>query len=201
MKKTFFVILISFLILQCIPVYAGFLPYGRIFKAAKDDRSYLTQAHDTRLQLNLHKKMLLNFPENIISISSYVFLGHGFLVGEVDNIIERTKLIECTKEIPGLNGLSYFLPVKNSTITSTSSTLEIKIKGILEPDYPSSKLTVKVVQNTIVLLGVLGLNEQKKVCDSVLKISGTSQLINFIQSPTENEAKRKRFHPLRNIFE
>lgn len=200
MKKTCFIILVSFMILQCSFAYAGFLPYGRIYKAAKDDRAYLTQAQDSRLQLNLHKSLLLNYPTSLVNVSSYVFLGHGFLIGEVENIIKRKELIECAKGVSSLTGISYFLPVKNATITNTSSAIEIKLKGILEPDYPSSKLTVKVVQNTIVLLGVLEVEEQKRVTVSIKKISQSSQIINFMQAPTASESKRKRRRPLRNLF-
>lgn len=156
------IIIITILVLQGISAHAGFMPYGKIYKAAKDDRSYMTQAHDSRLQLELHKSILLNSPSSLVNISSYVFLGHGFLVGVVENEAERENLIKYSKNVQGLNGISYYLPVKNKTADDSSSALEIKLKGMIEPDYPSSKLTVKVVQNKVVILGVLEPDEQKK---------------------------------------
>ncbi|WP_320169770.1 hypothetical protein [Maridesulfovibrio sp.] len=189
------------LLSQPVFVQAGFMPYGRIFKATQDDRSYITQAHDSRLQLTLHKTLLLDNPSTLLEISSYVFLGHGFLVGEVGSEAERENLINKAKTISELSGLSYFLPLKSETENKTGSTLEIKLKGIFEPDYPASKLTIKVVQDTVVVMGVLQSDEQEQVCDKIRQISGSDKIINFLQAPKSGETKRKRIRPLRNLFE
>ncbi len=179
---------------------AGFVPYGRIFKAAKDERPYITQAQDSRLQLQLHKTILLNSPASLTNISSYVYSAHAFLVGEVENDAERNTLINGAKEITGLYGVSYFLPQKKTTEKSTSSELEIKLKGFIDPKYPSSKVTVKVVQNNVVILGVLDPQEQKSVCKSVQEIAGTTKIINFLQEPQQQKKIKKRFRPIRNLF-
>ncbi|WP_421901893.1 BON domain-containing protein [Maridesulfovibrio sp.] len=179
---------------------AGFMPYGRIFKAVKDERPYITQAQDTRLQLQLHKAIILNCPSSITEVSSYVFAGQGFLVGEVENEVEREDLINRAKEVKGLYGISYFLPQKKNSNNSTSSELEIKLKGMIDPKYPSSKVTVKVVQDNVVILGVLSPQEQQIVCESVQDISGTAKIINFIQAPQQQKRIERRFRPLRNLF-
>ncbi|WP_319781037.1 BON domain-containing protein [Maridesulfovibrio sp.] len=181
-------------------VEAGFVPYGRIFKAVKDERPYITQAQDSRTQLQLHKKILLNYPESMTGVSSYVYLGHGFLVGEVENDAERAGLVECAKSITDLNGVSYFLPQKKSSDNSTPSELEIKLKGMLEPNYPSSKLTVKVVQDTVIIIGVLDDQEQESALKTVQEISGSSKIINFLQVPQQQKMQRQKRHPLRNFF-
>ena len=190
MKRFFLLILLlTTFILSSNTATAGFMPYGKIFKAAKDDRSYRTQVHDSRLQLKLHKSLLINYPSSLINVSSYVFLGHGFLVGEVENDSERENLIECAKGINDLNGVSYFLPSENSKETETASALELKLKGLLEPDYPSSKLTLKVIQNYIVVLGVLDNQDQKDVLEKIKKMSGPAKIINFLQSPSAESSK------------
>lgn len=186
--------------LQTVFVHAGFIPYGRIFKAAKDDRTYITQAHDSRLQLKLHKELLLNYPTSLSNISSYVYLGHAFLVGEVQNDSEREQLIECAKNIQELSGVSYYLPLKKSDIQSDTSALEIKLKALFETDFPSSKLTIKVVQNAVILLGVLDSEDQQKVNRSVKDICGSDKIVNFLQIPPSDESKKKRVRPLRNLF-
>lgn len=186
--------------LNAFSANAGFVPYGRIFKAAKDERPYVTQAQDSRLQLQLHKTLLLNCPESLMSVSSYVYSGHGFLIGEVKNDAEREVLINCTKEVSKLNGISYFLPRTKANNDKVSSSLEIKLKGLIEPDYPSSKVIVKVVQNTVVILGVLESQKQESVCKSVQKISGTSKMINFLQTPHQQKKLKKRLRPLLNFL-
>ncbi len=179
---------------------SGFVPYGRIFKATQDERTYITQAQDTRLQIKLHKALALNAPASILYISSYVYLGHGFIIGEVSDETERTNLIESAQSVSGLNAIGYYLPVKLQTQSDEPSALEIKLKGIFEPDYPSSKLTVKVVQDHIVLLGVLDKNDQEIVLNSVEKIAGSNKIINFLQSPQPENRKNRRIRPLRNLF-
>lgn len=198
-------LLLAILILAnlCFITYeaeAGFVPYGRIFKAVKDERPYITQAQDTRLQLQLHKAIILNYPSSLTNVSSYVYSGHGFLVGEVESDTERDALLNCAQEINGLYGISYFLPKKTPTENS-SSELEIKLKGIFDPKYPSSKITIKVVQDNVVILGVLSLQEQKSVCKSVQEISKTAKIINFLQVPQQQKNTKKRFRPLRNLFD
>ncbi|SMF04197.1 BON domain-containing protein [Desulfovibrio gilichinskyi] len=181
--------------------HAGFLPFGRMYKAAKDDRAYVVQASDTRLQLQLHKAILAENPSDILAISTFVYLGHGFLVGEVSSEEQSRSLVDAAKNVSGLNGISYYLPLKkNGENYETSSAFEIKIKGMLEPDYPSSKLTVKVVQNVVVALGVLTEQEQEKALNSLKNFNGVAKVINFIQSPSGAESKRDRPRPLRNFL-
>ncbi|SDK91576.1 Osmotically-inducible protein OsmY, contains BON domain [Maridesulfovibrio ferrireducens] len=208
MKKIFFalsfVLFSSSLLSSTIlteTAHAGFLPYGRMYKAAKDDRAYTTQARDVRLQLQLHKTMLLEAPSDIINISSYVYLEHGFLVGEVDSENQSKALVSAAGKLAGLNGVSYYLPLKKTkNKPETSSALELKLKSMLEPDYPSSKLTIKVVQDVVVVLGVLTHEEEKKALDSLKNFAGVDKIINFIQAPSTREVKRGRPRPLRNLF-
>ncbi|MBI9111908.1 MAG: BON domain-containing protein [Maridesulfovibrio ferrireducens] len=181
--------------------HAGFLPYGRMYKAAKDDRAYTTQARDVRLQLQLHKAVLKEAPSNVINVSSYVYLEHGFLVGEVDSENQSKALVKAAGKLTGLNGVSYYLPLrKTENKPETSSALELKLKSMLEPDYPSSKLTIKVVQDVVVVLGVLTHEEKKKALNSLKDLAGVDKIINFIQTPSPQEVKRSRPRPLRNLF-
>ncbi|TIH19776.1 hypothetical protein D0S45_00080 [Marinifilum sp. JC120] len=199
-KYLFIPLVLTVISLNAFNAKAGFVPYGRIFKAAKDERPYITQAQDSRLQLQLHKALLLNCPESLISVSSYVYSGHGFIIGEVKSDAERDALINCAKGVSKLNGISYFLPQSKANDDNVSSGLEIKLKGLIEPEYPSSKVTVKVIQNTVVILGVLESQEQESVCKSVQKISGATKIINFLQTPQQQKKLKKRFRPLRNFF-
>ncbi len=190
-----------FILSSLILAHAGFLPYGRMYKAAKDDRTYRTQAQDSRLQLQLHKTILLTIPSELLSISSYVYLGHGFIVGEVETEEQSRELVSAAGKLNGINGVSYYLPIKSKkNQTKTSSALEIKINAMFEPDYPSSKLTVKVVQGVVVVLGVLTPEEQQNALKSLKKISGADKVINFIQTPALGETKRRRPRPLRDLF-
>ena len=162
-----------FLLSSLIVAHAAFLPYGRMYKAAKDDRTYITQAQDSRLQLQLHKTILLTIPSELLSVSSYVYLGHGFIVGEVETEEQSRELVAAAGKLNGINGVSYYLPLKSKKDqTETSSALEIKINAMFEPDYPSSKLTVKIVQGVVVILGVLTPDEQQNALKSLKKISG-----------------------------
>ncbi|WP_291326333.1 BON domain-containing protein [Desulfovibrio sp. UCD-KL4C] len=186
---------------QASTAHAGFMPFGRMYKAAKDDRTYMVQASDTRLQLQLHKAILTENPSSILAISTFVYLGHGFLVGEVASESQSRSLVDSAKKVRGLNGVSYYLPLKKSNEnTEISSAFEIKVNGMLEPNYPSSKLTVKVVQNVVIVLGVLTAEEQGKALNLLKSFDGVDKIINFIQPPSDAETKRVRPRPLRNIL-
>lgn len=179
---------------------AGFLPYGRIFKATKDERAYTTQAYDLRLQLKLQRILFMDDFASLIDVNCYVYLGHGFLVGEVDDEVQRNSLLECAQAVTGLNGVSYYLPVKKEVPDSGDSALEMRLKGILEPDYPSTQISLRVVQNTVVVIGVLSQNEQEKALAAVKKISGNDQIINFLAAPAPEESKIIRLRPLKRLF-
>ncbi|WP_319759815.1 hypothetical protein [Maridesulfovibrio sp.] len=199
-KKYFWLALLVTATLITTEAAAGFMPYGRIFKAVKDERPYITQAQDSRLQLQLHKEILLKYPQSLIEISSYVYLGHGFVVGEVEDEAQRNGLIHCAKSIGGLNGVSYYLPKKDTSKQNASSEIEIKLKGLIEPEYPSSKITIKVVQNKIVILGVLNSQEQESVCNEIKKMCGPMEIINFLQVPQVIKKRRSKFRPVRNFL-
>ncbi|WP_027722688.1 hypothetical protein [Maridesulfovibrio zosterae] len=199
-------IILPLILLACLiyttigPAHAGFMPYGRIFKATQDERSYLTQTQDTRLSLKLRKSLSINSPSSLLSVSPYVYLKHAFLVGTVKSDVQRNVLIENVKKMPDFSGLSYYLPIKQD-IKGEISNLELKLKGILEPDYPSSKFSLKVVQNTVVLLGVLSFEEQEKVLQTIKKIAPANKIINFLQTIPADNMKRKRIRPLRSLFD
>ncbi|WP_432736285.1 BON domain-containing protein [Maridesulfovibrio sp. FT414] len=182
------------------PAHSGFIPYGRIFKSAQDERSYRTQAQDSRIQLELRKALLLDSPASLMQVSCYVYLGHGFLIGEVENDEMRDDLIKKAQTVSTLSGISYFLPNKVKTGEDGPSALEIKLKGMLEPDYPSSKVTVKVVQGTVVVLGILNQEEQQQVCSKISEMAGSDKIINFMQIPSPETSKTRRVQPLRRLF-
>ena len=181
--------------------YAGFLPYGRMFRAVKDDRSYTTQAQDTRLQLKLKRVLLMDAFSSLTDVSCYVYQGHGFLVGEVDSDSQREELLNCAQEVAGLNGVSYFLPLKKIDSGEGDSTLEVKLTAMLEPDFPSSQVSLLVVQNTVVILGVLTAKEQEQALTSLKKACGNKKIINFLQSPKPEDSKILRPRPLERLFE
>lgn len=179
---------------------AGFVPLGKIYKAAKDDRNYRTQAEDTRLQLELKRTILLDQPTTVLSISGYVYLGHAFIVGEVANKSQRDELLKKAHGISGLRGISYFLPVKNDEKSKAPANLETKFKTLIEPNFPSANLTIKTVQNSIIVMGVLSSADQNKVLKKLEQISPEVELINFMISPDDTQAKRSRPHILKRIF-
>lgn len=190
-----------FFLLSSIPAQAGFLPYGRIFKAAKDERAYTTQAHDTRLQLKLRRVLLMDSFSSLTDVSCYVYQGHGFLVGEVDSAVQRHELLETAQAVSGLNGVSFYLPVKKDVPDDGDSALEMKLEGMLEPNYPSAQVSLRVVQNAVVVLGVLTLEEQATALASVKKMCGGREIINFLQAPNPEDSKIIRPRPLQRLFE
>ena len=183
---------------------AGFMPYGKIYKAAKDERSYITQAQDSRLQLKLHKALLTDKPSALLDISSYVFQGYAFLIGEVENQKERNTLIEAARSVQGLSGVSFFLPAKKDSPADEDidvpSGLELKLKTLLNPECPSSTVTMKVIQDKVILLGVVDSEGQQAMIDYLHKTVKNAEIINFMQVPQPEKEKRMRRRPLRNLF-
>ena len=184
----------------------GVRPYRSMVKAARSELSPVTLARDQRLKLQLRKALLLDETYAGLSISPHVYMERGFVVGLVDSEEQADGILRAAQTVQGLRSLKGHLPVRkqvpdrpdgNNEETGESTSdltikAEIKAQLALAPNIVSSQIDYDVLDGNVVLLGVVASEEVKaKAQREALKISGVTDVTNFLLLPESGYMKRR----------
>ena len=149
-------------ILYCFLVLSVFFSgCGTIYKAAMDERSIGTQAKDEQITMEIRKVFLNDDNIETLDISTYVYRGNVYLVGEYETPTQKNLAIKLARGVEGVKTVTdHFLPKKKDDSCGTQENIELiaKIKGKLIGDKNiwSTNIEVKAVQCNVVLLGLVG---------------------------------------------
>ncbi|HKE61982.1 MAG TPA: BON domain-containing protein, partial [Nitrospira sp.] len=156
--------------------------------AAKAASSHLTPTAWTKDQLlkdELRKAILADQALSGLSITPYVYMQHGFLVGFVKDAQQAAAVTRAAQGVAGLRSLETYLPIKGEppkdSSGSTLSDLELvgKIKLALKVDehLVESRYGVEVLDGHVVLLGVVISDDEKlavtRAAEGVTGVTGT----------------------------
>lgn len=138
---------------------------GTIYKAAMDERSLGQQTADAKISATIMKQYYDDEDVSVLGIEPYTFSGQVYLVGEYETSTQKNKAVSIAKGVEGVTGVTtYFLPEKEDPACGTSDNVTIlaKVKKALigDSDIWSTNVEVKVVQCKVVLLGLVGSNDQ-----------------------------------------
>ena len=194
---------LAMLVLSVDGCGGGVRPYGKMFKAARSELSPIALARDQRLKLRLREAILVNETFAALSISPHVYMERGFVVGLVDTAEQADGILKAARSVQGLRSLEGYLPVRkqvpegNDKETGESSSdlaikAEIKAKLALAPNIVSSQIDYDVLEGNVVFLGVVASEEMRdKAQREALKISGVTDVTNFLLLPESGYMKRR----------
>jgi hyperosmotically inducible protein len=141
-----------------------------IYKSAVDERSLGDQYDDQTITMSIRKKFTEDEKIKYFDISTYVYNGHVYLVGEYE-----------TESVT-----DYFLPKKKDETCGTTANLELlaKVKKDLigDGDISSTQIEVKALQCNIILLGlVASANEINKATAHAKAVEGVRSVKSFLK--------------------
>ena len=160
--------------------------------AAKAASSHLTPTAWTKDQLlkdEMRKAILADQALSGLSITPYVYMQHGFLVGFVKDAQQAAAVTRAAQGVAGLRSLETYLPIKGEppkdSSSSTLSDLELvgKIKLALKVDehLVESRYGVEVLDGHAVLLGVVISDDEKlavtRAAEGVTGVTGTKNYL------------------------
>ncbi|HVO68189.1 MAG TPA: BON domain-containing protein [Syntrophales bacterium] len=167
---------LSFIITGCttIATTAG----TSLYKVAVDERKVGTIASDTKITITILTKFINDDLVKAQDISIFCYEGNVYLVGEYELKEQKKRSLEITKGVEGVKSVSAYLSQKDpnsscGTLDNLAITTKVKIKLLGDIDILSTNVDVETVNCTVVLLGIVGSEQElKKVIDHARKVTG-----------------------------
>jgi hyperosmotically inducible protein len=158
-----------------------------IYKAAVDERSLGEQYDDEKITMAIRKKFSDDEKIKYFDISTYVYNGHVFLVGEYEAADQKNQAVKLARQVEGVKSVTdYFLPKKKVETCGTTANLELlgKVKKNLigDRDISSTQIEVKALQCNIILLGLVGsADEISKATAHAKAVEGVRSVKSFLK--------------------
>jgi len=136
-----------------------------IYKSAVDERSLGDQYDDQSITMSIRKKFTEDEKIKYFDISTYVYNGHVYLVGEYDTPDQSSRAVQLARQVEGVKSVTdHFLPKKKDETCGTTANLKLvaKVKKDLigDGDISSTQIEVKGLQCSIILLGLVGSQDE-----------------------------------------
>jgi hyperosmotically inducible protein len=158
-----------------------------IYKSAVDERSVGEQYDDQKITTAIRKKFSDDEKIKYFDISTYVYNGHVYLVGEYNTVDQKNQAVKLAREVEGVKSVTdYFLPKKENETCGTTTNLKlsakVKTKLIGDKDISSTQVEVKALQCNIILLGLVGsADEIKKAISHSKAVEGVRSVKSFLK--------------------
>jgi hyperosmotically inducible protein len=158
-----------------------------IYKSAVDERSLGEQYDDQSITMSIRKKFVDDEKIKYFNISTYVYNGHVYLVGEYETVDQKNQAVKLARQVEGVKSVTdYFLPEKKDETCGTTANLELLAKAkknlIGDGDISSTQIEVKALQCNIILLGlVASADEISKATAHAKAVEGVRSVKSFIK--------------------
>jgi hyperosmotically inducible protein len=120
-------------------------------------------------------------------ISTYVYHGDVYLVGEYDTVDQKNRALKLAGQVEGVKSVnSFFLPKQEDDTCGATTNLELRagVKKALigDRDISAIQVEVKALQCNIILLGVVGSEDEiKKAVSHAKNVEGVRSIISFLK--------------------
>src|SRR6185295_5229287 len=169
--------------------------YKAMADAAQSELSPMTLAHDDRYKIRLHEALVQEQGFSGLTLSVHVFMERAYIVGHVDNREQAAAVLQTARKVSGLRSVEGYLPVKesasNSNPASTTSSVPLKPQVMaalaLAPEVVKSRVNVEVLDNHVILLGVVSGNEERQSAErAAAGVEGVKDVTNWLLLPEKN---------------
>ena len=161
---------------------------GTIYKSAVDERSVGQQYDDEKITMAIRQKFSGDEKIKYFDISTYVYNGHVFLVGEYETADQKNQAVRLAQQVEGVKSVTdYFLPKKEDKTCGTTDDLgllaKVKKDLIADKDISSTQIEVKALQCNIILLGLVGsADEISKATAHAKAVEGVRSVKSFLKT-------------------
>ena len=193
LSRTFIGQILAFAVVMLVSSGCSSETYSSMMDAVGSQLSSLTITEDQRNQRRLHQALVSDPGFSRLTLSTYVFMDRGYIVGHVDNPEQAKAIFNTAKHVKGLRSLDAFLPVKRAApdelaenVTSNEATLQAQIKSALAkaPGVVNTRVSVEVLDDRVVLLGVVSGDEEKMRAErAAAGTSGVKRVTNWLLLP------------------
>lgn len=158
-----------------------------IYKSAVDERSVGEQYDDEKITMAIRKKFSEDEKIKYFDISTYVYNGHVYLVGEYDTKDQKNQAVKLARNVEGVKSVTdYFLPKKKDDTCGTAANLKlstkVNLKLIGDKDISSTQIEVKALQCRIILLGLVSsAGDISKAIAHAKSVEGVRSVKSFIK--------------------
>lgn len=163
----------------------------QIYVTAIDPRHVKTILKDTNIKLTLinkfHDDELISALDTLdLSIECYE--GHVYLIGEYDEVAQKTRAIKIAKSIEGVKSVKTFLRPKNKDdICGIDENLlimgRVKAKFIGDRDLWARNIDVKSVQCHVILYGIVASQHRiNKAIEHARSVKGVRSVKSLLDS-------------------
>ncbi len=159
-----------------------------IYKSAVDKRSVGEQYDDEKITMAIRNKFSGDEKIKYFDISTYCYNGHVYLVGEYDTLDQKSQAVKLAGEVEGVKSVTdYFLPKKKDDTCGTTANLKlltkVKTKLIGDKEISSTRIEVKTLQCNIILLGLVGSEDEiKKAISHAKAVEGVRSVESFLKT-------------------
>ena len=164
--------------------------YGTVVDAAESGLESLTMADDYRHQRHLQQALLEEPAFAGLTLTAYVFMDHGYVVGHVNTSEQAEAVFKAAKKVEGLRSINAFLPVRRTVDTVgkviPDSTMKSQVQAALArtPGIVESRIHVEVLDNRAILLGVVSGDEEKTRAEEAASATiGVKRIVNWLLLP------------------
>jgi osmotically-inducible protein OsmY len=176
----------------------GVRPYRAMARAATSEENVLAQADDRRLGLRLHEALIA--AGFVTGVKPFVYMGHAYLVGFVDDEEARARALSAAGQVAGIRSVDGYLPVSTGAgrgIERSADDLrlqgEVKAAIGIDRDERMTRVDVDVLAGHALLLGVVSSPEAvAAVAETAGGVPGITGVTNFLLLP---EAGYERLRP------
>lgn len=164
-----------------------------VYDTVLRDRNAETHARNEVKESKIKAKFIEDPSVKSMDVSTYVYGGQAYLVGEYDWPQQRDNAVMLAGSVGGVKSVTAYLlprtkdgrcmPSDNARINS-----EVKSKILRDGNIWSTSVEVKSVQCNVALLGVVGSQKQiGRAVDHAFSISGVRQVKSFLISAQEEK--------------
>ena len=160
---------------------------GTIYKSAVDERSVGQQYDDEKITMAIRQKFSGDEKIKYFDISTYVYNGHVYLVGEYETADQKDQAVRLAQQVEGVKSVTdYFLPKKEDKTCGTTDDLgllaKVKKDLIADKDISSTQIEVKALQCNIILLGLVSsADDISKAVAHAKAVEGVRKVKSFLK--------------------
>jgi hyperosmotically inducible protein len=176
------------IVFSCLIFTAATYSCATSQKAASDEGYVRTFASDKRIMSTILKRFLADDLVKDLNITPRCYNGDTYLVGEYETEKQKNRAIEIASSVDNVKSLNtYLLPKKREESCTPEKNLGItaQIKDKITGDRSiwSKNVSVVSVQCNVVLLGVVGTDDEiKKAIDYTKSIEGVRSVESYLKS-------------------
>jgi len=158
-----------------------------VYDVAVEERNVGTYSSDKKISFLIEEKFLDDNVIKYMDFDAYTYEGHVYLTGEYESREQVDRAVTIAKATKGVRTVTtYFLPKRAEDLCGTTDNMEISAtlrqKLISDNEVWSTNIDVEMVQCHVVLLGIVGTEQEKaKAMEYAKNIPGVRGVKSYIK--------------------